>query len=239
LGWLWSVAMPLTSVLVYSYVFGTLMQAEAPIGDPSKLKHFGLFLLSGLVPFAFFSSVTTAGMESLLKSADLIRKVAFPHESLVIAAVLNGLVQFAIELGLLIIIFTFAGTKALLYLPATLVISALLGIFSLGISLILAAWTVRFRDLSHFWIILLQVWFFATPIVYPESLITDRVPTILQQVLSLNPLRPFITAFRNTLYDGTIPSLRLALILVLLATVSLFTGVVVFYSITVNLAEEV
>jgi ABC-type polysaccharide/polyol phosphate export permease len=75
--------------------------------------------------------------------------------------------------------------------------------------------------------------------VYPESLITDRVPTILQQVLSLNPLRPFITAFRNTLYDGTIPSLRLALILVLLATVSLFTGVVVFYSITVNLAEEV
>jgi len=239
LGWLWSLATPLTSLVIYSYVFGTLLQAVAPLGTPSGITSFGLFLLSGLIPFGFFSSATGAGINALLESADLIRKVSFPRESLVLAKVLNAVVQFNIEIVLLIVVFLIAGSPLLPWLPVTLALVIVFVIFVVGISLFLAVATVHFRDIPHFWGILLQIWFFATPIVYPPTLLDDNVQGPLKIVLDLNPLTHFVEAFRSTLYHGTGVAYQEFLLLVILSLSSLVAGWLLFGRYSQTLAEDI
>tara|TARA_X000001036_G_C20663200_1_gene799760 strand:- start:765 stop:1577 length:813 start_codon:yes stop_codon:yes gene_type:complete len=237
-GWLWSLATPLTSLVIYSYVFGTLLKTNAPPGDPSGITTFGLFLLSGLIPFGFFSSATGAGINALIESADLIRKVAFPRESLVLAKVLNAAVQFCIEIVLLMIVFLIAGSPLLPWIPITLLLVALFIIFTTGVSLLLSAGTIYLRDIPHFWGILIQIWFFATPIVYPPSLLDEHVQGPLKTILNLNPINHFVEAFRLTLYDGRGISLNSFLILFAISFGSLVTGWVLFGRLTHSVAED-
>lgn len=237
-GWLWSLATPLTSLIIYSYVFGTLLKTNAPPGDPSGITTFGLFLLSGLIPFGFFSSATGAGINALVESADLIRKVAFPRESLILAKILNAAVQFCIEIFLLVIVFLIAGSPLLPWLPETLLLVLLFTIFTTGVSLLLSVGTVYLRDIPHFWGIFIQIWFFATPIVYPPSLLEQHVQGPLKLILDLNPINHFVEAFRTTLYDGKGVSFGSLLILVGISFGSLVIGWVLFGRFTHSVAED-
>jgi len=239
LGWAWSMLNPLATVAIYSFIFGTLFASTAPQGDPSGLTGFAYYLLCGLLPWNFFSLVTGLGLGAISGNAVLVRRVAFPNEILVFSNVLHGCVQFAIEMALLAIVLLIAGSPILPWLPLVIITSLLLAVFAAGFALALSVLAVYFRDTTYLWGILVQVWFFATPIVYAPALLEDRAPEWIQRVLSLNPMNEFVKVYRRLLYDAGAPSLLAMLLLVLSAGVSVALGWLVFRRFARRLAEEV
>jgi lipopolysaccharide transport system permease protein len=176
LGWTWSMLNPLAAVAIYGFVFGIVFRAAPPVGDPSGIDNFALFLVAGLIPWSFFSLVNNLGLGSIASNSALVKRVAFPREILVFSNVLHACVQFAIELTLLCIIFALAGSPFFPWIPMIVLTAMLLAVFGTGIALVLAALAVYFRDLNYLWLIVLQAWFFATPIVYPPALLEEQAP---------------------------------------------------------------
>lgn len=238
LGWTWSLLNPLATVALYSFVFGKLFGSVAPVGDPSRISQFALYLLTGIIPWGFFATVTSMSTSAILGNSGLVRKVAFPRQTLVIAQVLFMVVQTAIELSLVATILLIAGSPLLPWLPVTLVLLVCLAVFALGISLCLSVLTVYFRDLPYLWTIVIQVWFFLTPIVYNYDNIKSKLGTVPRTVVSLNPMTVFVRAFRHTLYDGTHPIPSSLLLIALYSFLSLLIGAAVFRRLNRRLAEE-
>lgn len=239
LGWAWSMLNPLATVAIYSFVFGVLFESNAPVGDPSGLKGFAYFLLCALLPWNFFSLITSLGMGAISANSGLVRRVAFPREVLVFSNVLHACVQFAIEMGLLAIVLLIAGSPFLPWLPVVILISVLLAIFASGFALALSTLSVYFRDITYLWTIFIQVWFFLTPVVYAPSVVQDRAPAWANDILRLNPMSAFVNTYRELLYDATAPSLPRLGAMVVAAFASLALGWAVFNRMGRRLPEEV
>ena len=239
LGWAWSMLNPLSQILIYGFVFGTLLGAQAPIGDPSGLDSFAFFLLCGLLPWNFFSLITSLGLGAVSSNAGLVRRVAFPREVLVFSNVLHACVQFTIEIGLLLVILLVAGSPFIPWLPVVVLTSVLLAIFATGIAMALSVLAVYFRDMSYLWAIVVQVWFWATPIVYPPTLLETEAPAWINNVLQFNPMNGFIEVYRRCLYDAAAPGLTTMLGLVAISFVSLLIGWSIFARMSRRLPEEV
>ena len=238
LGWTWSMLNPLATVAIYTFVFGYLFQAVAPIGNPSGVKVFALYLLCGLLPWNFFMLVTGTGMASMLQNAALVRKVSFPREILVFAQSLHGIVQFSIEMGLFAIVLLIASTTFIPWIPVVLLQMVLLMLFASGIALALAAGNVYFRDLGYLWQIFSQVWFFATPIVYTEETLKGRVSPFLLTILQWNPMAVFARGFRRSMYDGKFVGWTNLGACAIMAIVSLVIGWTIFTKLSRRFAEE-
>jgi len=182
--------------------------------------------------------VTNGGMVALLSNAALVRKVAFPRETLVFAQVLHGLVQFGIEMSLLSVVLLIFGSSLLPWFPMTMLLMLLLAAFASGIALALAAIGVYFRDMAYLWSILSQMWFFATPIVYSGNLLNDTVPKWARELLQLNPIAQFSEGFRRTMYHARPPGLVATLSLTATAAISLGLGSIIFAGLSRRFAEE-
>ncbi|MFM8529583.1 MAG: ABC transporter permease, partial [Ilumatobacteraceae bacterium] len=205
LGWAWSMLNPLANVAIYFFVFGVLFDAQAPTGVNSDLQGFAWFLLCALLPWNYWSLINNMGLTAMSTNAGLVRRVAFPRELLVFSAVLHATVQFGIELVLLAIIFLILGSPFLPWLPIVLLTVVLLGILASGFALALSALAVYFKDLSYLWTIALQVWFFATPIVYNPDLIDTQAPGWKQPILEANPMNMGVSIFRDCLDHAQSP----------------------------------
>jgi ABC-type polysaccharide/polyol phosphate export permease len=238
LGWTWSMLNPLATVAIYSFVFGHLFGAGAPVGVHSGIETFALYLLCALLPWNFFMLVTSLGMNSLLANAALVRKVAFPREVLVFANSLHGVVQFSIEMSLLTIALVITGSFFFVWIPIVLLQMVLLTLFATGLALALAAGNVYFRDLGYLWQIFSQMWFFATPIVYMPNLIEGKVPGWAEWIFKLNPMAVFGQGFRRSMYDNMFPGWDNLGACALVALVSMVFGWTVFTKLSRRFAEE-
>ncbi len=238
LGWSWSLLNPLALVAIYSFVFGVVFGSKAPVGDPSGLTTYALYLLSGLLPWSFFALVTGLGLSSLIGNAGLVRKVAFARETLVFSQSIFGFVQHCIEMSLLCTIMLIAGSPILPWLPEVLLLMVLLTIFSTGLGLILAVFAAYFRDLVYLWTIIMQAYFFMTPIIYNQDVLVGRVPGPLLKILEYNPMAVFIRSFRHTLYDGRGAEAGNIFFLFVVSFSIFFIGFKVFHRFTRRLAEE-
>lgn len=238
LGWTWSLLNPAATVIVYSYVFGVLFKSVPPMGDPSGIHSFAFYMLCALIPWNFFLQTTAMGMGAMSGNAALIRKVAFPRETLVFAQVLHCMVQFVIEIALLTVIMAVFGSRhLLLMLPFTVLLMLLVALFATGVALTLASVSVYFRDTQYLWMIATQFWFFATPIVYSSTLLEGLNPTV-QSVLRLNPFVHFAEGFRRTMYDGRAIELVPTVVLTAVSLVTCFTGWKIFNRLSRRFAEE-
>lgn len=237
LGWSWSMLNPLATVVIYTFIFSVVFKAEPPVGDPSGVKVYALYLLTGSLPWAFYVLVTNLGMTSLVSNAALVRKVAFPREILVFSNALHALTQHAIEMSLLAIALLVAGGHFLPYIPVVALYMVLLGLFACGIALALAALYVYFRDMNYLWTIIIQMWFFATPIVYTEDRLSGVNETV-QTLLRWNPMAVFVRGFRMTLYDGRLVDLGNFVSCVGFAAASLVLGWWLFVRLSRRFAEE-
>jgi ABC-type polysaccharide/polyol phosphate export permease len=238
LGWAWSLINPLATTAIFSYVFGTVFGAQPPQGDPSGVENYALYLLCALLPWNFFMMVTDGGMSALVSNAGLVRKVAFPRETLVFAQVFHAFVQFSIEMALLATVLFIAGSPLLRWLPLTFVFMLLVAAFAAGIALALSAINVYFRDVAYLWSVITQIWFYATPIIYPGTFLEDAVSEQAQRVLSYNPFAQFSEAFRRTMYDARPPGLTATLLLAAMSFVTLAVGWWIFGKLSRRFAEE-
>jgi ABC-type polysaccharide/polyol phosphate export permease len=239
LGWAWSMLNPLSQILIYGFVFGTLLGAQAPIGQPSGLDSFAFFLLCGLLPWNFFALITSLGLGAVSSNAGLVRRVAFPREVLVFSNVLHACVQFSIEITLLLVILLVAGSPFLPWLPLAVFTSILLALFATGIALALSVLAVYFRDMGYLWVIVTQVWFWATPIVYPPTLLESEAPQWVNDILKLNPMNGFVEVYRRLLYDAGAPGWPTMVGLVAISFSSLAIGWTIFHRMSRRLPEEV
>lgn len=238
LGWSWSLLNPLAQMAIYTFVFGLLFGAKAPTGDPSGVTTYGLYLLTGIIPWGFFALICGVGLQSILSNTNLVRKVAFARESLVLSQVLFCFVQFSIEMTLVCVVLLIAGSAILPWLPVTVLLMVLLACFAGGLALVLSVSAVFFRDLPYLWTIINQLWFFATPVIYDPKIIDGKVPDVVHSILHWNPTAVFIRAFRATTYHGRSPNIADIGALALSAIVSLVIGLLTFNKLKVRLAEE-
>jgi ABC-type polysaccharide/polyol phosphate export permease len=239
LGWTWSLVNPLVTMALFTVVFGVFLRANPDRGNPSGLDVFALWLLCGLLPWNYLATTLSGGTAALVGNSNLIKKVWFPRETLVGAVAGANLVTLLIELAVLTAALTVAGNRtAVLWLPAVAVVTALLVVFVLGLALALSVLNVYFRDTEHFLAILLQVWFYASPIVYPVALVQDHLPPALLDLYDANPFARFAAAYRNLLYDLRWPPVTTFALLVGYAAGSLLLGGLVFRRLAGRLAEE-
>ena len=186
LGVSWAVIQPLFTMLVFTIVFGNLAKISSD-GVP-----YALFSFCALMPWTYFSGVLNEASNSLTSNANMLSKVYFPRMVLPLAAMFGKLLDFSITLivmGVLLIVFNFAPSYQLLYLPLLLLF---LMMTALGPSLILAAWSVQYRDIKYAMTFIVQLLMYAAPVVYPLSLIPQKY----QLWYALNPLVGVIEGFR-------------------------------------------
>lgn len=235
LGQLWGLLNPIALMIIYTIVFSRILRVAPPVGRPSGLDVFALWVLCGLLPWMFLSNCVTSGLAALVTNAGLITKVWFPREVLVASATIGWVVSFGFELAVLIVALTVAGQlTAILWAVATLPVIALLLVLGTGLALMASVLNVYFRDTAQLVGIGMQLWFFATPIVYPSSL----VPDTFRQLLWLNPMASFTDCFRALLYDGRVPAFNNVLAITLWSAVGLAAGIWLFRRFEPRLAEE-
>lgn len=241
LGQGWSLVNPLATMATYTLVFGVLLEGRNPPGN-NNITAFALWLLGGLLAWSFFSSAVTTGMTSLISNGNLIKKVYFPREVLVASSVLAFNVSFATELLVYAVALLVFGSFIFQWLPMVLLLVALLTVFALGLALALSVANVYFRDTSHFVAILMQLWFYATPIVYPPSLVEKFSTTFLGfRVITfyrLNPMTRFVEAFRDVFYFSRWPDVDTLLYCAASALLSIALGYWLFSRFEGRLAEE-
>lgn len=249
-GQLWSLVNPLALMLIYSFVFLLIIRIQPDVGDPSGLNNFPLFLLCGLLPWTFFSTVINSGAGSLVANAGLIQKVSFNRLVLPLSVVGSAGYNWLFEMGVLVIALTIAvglmGGIMLQWLPLVVIAMVLLAVFAAGIALMLAIANVYFRDTQWFITLILQMWFYLSPIIYPTRMVTDvsrelgglfGTPITLGSIYYLNPIVHFLEVFRNLLYDNRWPSPTAWLICLAWAVGSFVVGLAVFRRFEKNLAE--
>jgi lipopolysaccharide transport system permease protein len=190
LGVLWAVIQPVFPMAVFAVFFGRLA------GMPSDGIPYPAFALAGLLPWTFFASAVTNSAASVVGSASLVTKVYFPRMIIPASAVLTALVDLAAAsaaLAGLIVWYQIPLRASLFMLP---VLVAVLTMLALGVGMLSAGLTVRYRDVKYALPMLIQFWMFATPIIFPSSLVPER----WRFVLGLNPLTGIIENFRSAVF---------------------------------------
>jgi lipopolysaccharide transport system permease protein len=209
LGAAWAIIQPLFMMLVFSLFFGRLAKV------PSDGVPYPVFTLCALLPWQLFAHALTESGNSLVSNERLITKVYFPRLVIPIAAVLGGLVDFAIAFVLLLLMMAYYGivpTWAVITLPGFVLLAVLT---ALGVGLWLSALNVQYRDVRHTLNFLVQFWLFATPVAYPSSLVPER----WRPLMGLNPMAGVVEGFRWALLgksDPPGPMLGVSIVVVLL-----------------------
>jgi lipopolysaccharide transport system permease protein len=190
LGAAWAIIQPLFTMIIFTIFFGNLAKV------PSDGIPYPIFAYAALLPWTFFSNAITSSGNSLVGSAHLITKVYFPRMIIPGAAVAAGLIDLMIAFGILIILMVYYGVGAtwnLLMLPALILLTTLLAI---GVGMWTSALNVKYRDIRYALPFAIQLTMFATPIIYPVSLIPER----WRWAFNLNPLTGIIEGFRASFF---------------------------------------
>lgn len=242
LGMAWSVLKPLMLFAVMYVVFVRFLRFGAGI------PHFAVSLLLAQTLWAFFQEATSQGMQAIVGRGDLLRKLKFPKYIVVVSSTVSALINLVISLFVVLIFMIVNGVE---FRPTILLFPFVimeLYLFSLGVALLLSTLFVRFRDIGHIWDVIMQAWFYATPIIYPlTQLINVGWLSIAKLVLMLNPIAQIIQDARHlvvTTQTETIWRLvgqqcwLLKLIPLLIIVIVLLVGVTVFRRRSPYFAEE-
>lgn len=227
LGIIWSFLNPLLQIAVYAIVFPLIMK--------SSLPNYTVFLCCGLIPWNFFSTAISRTSFTMIENGNIIKKVFFPREILPLSVVTSEAINFVISTIIILAFVLGYGmgiSKFIIFYPLVLLIQYFLLI---GISFIVSSVTVYFRDLQHFISIILQLLFYATPIVYAP----DSIPANFQWILQYNPMTYIINGYRDIFYYQQMPDF-VSLLMVLVGSIILCViGYLIFNKLQRRFAEEI
>lgn len=228
LGYAWSLLKPLLLFAIMYVVFGMLVKL-------GSIEHYAVYLLLGIVLWTFFSEATNQGMNSILARGDLLRKISFPKYIIVLSTTISALINLTLNLVIVGVLMVLNGVDlgpnswlAILYIIE-------IYIFALGLTLFLSALNVKYRDTGHIWEIIMQAAFYATPIIYPLSLVVEK-SELAAQVLLMNPVAQAIQDVRYVLVTKesvTASSLYVNDLYVLVPfaiVVTVFVGGIIYFS---------
>jgi len=239
LGFLWSLITPLMQMMIYTVVFSVIIRVKVE-------WPFAVFLLTAQLPWLFFSNCLMMGAGSVIEHGNLIKKVSFPRELIPIATVLSNLINFGITLvvlgGFLICYNIPITSHLILLIPATIILT----MFAMGLTFITAALAVFFRDIFHILEVLLLMWFWAVPVVYPifpaKISLLNGLPENWEWVgvvYRWNPMVQILELFRYTFLYQQWPSWRVITYSFVSAVICLIIGLLVFRKASPKFAREI
>ncbi len=226
LGIFWSFLNPLLQLAVYAFIFPMILKNEQ--------DNYIMFLFVALIPWTFFTTAVNQGTDVVVQNGNIVKKVYFPRTILPVSVVTSAAINFMISTIIVIIFAIFTGlgiSKYILFYPLVLLIQYLV---TLGIVLMLSSITVYLRDLQHIIGVVIQVLFYATPIVYAPS----SIPQQFSFILTLNPMSHVINAYRDIFYYQQMPNLQSLLIVLLVGVVLCVLGYMIFTKLEKRFAEE-
>ena len=237
LGVLWSLLNPLLMTLVFTVVFTLMLQSD--------IEDYPVFFMCGYLPWSFLQASLMGSTNSIVGNAHLIKKVYFPREVLPLSEVLSNLVNFLLALIVLfgmILVFQVKLSPAVLLLPVLILAQVL---FMLGISFFLATANVFYRDTEHILQVLMQAWFFLTPIFYPITILPESSQILGMTVniqlwaRRLNPMASLVASYRDILYRGVPTGLDFLFRTIVTCVIVFIIGYLIFCRFSRVFGEEV
>ena len=226
LGVIWSFINPLLQICVYAIVFPLIMR--------NNIENYTVFMVCGLIPWTYFSSVINRSSFVMIENGNIIKKVYFPREILPISLATSETITFLISTIIIIgfVLLTGVGISWLIIFYPLLLLAQY--ILLIGISLIVSCITVYFRDLQHFIGVFLQLLFYGTPIVYSIETIPER----FRWILNLNPMTHIIEGYRDIFYYQQMPNLNSVFIIIAVGILVTIIGYALFNKLQKRFAEE-
>ncbi len=219
LGVFWTLLSPLLMMIVLSFVFSNMFKFA--------VANYPVYILSGQVVFNFFSESTNASMTSIINNAQLIKKVYIPKYILTISSVVSSIINVMASFTALILVMVAMRSE----LHYTMIISFIpllvLFVFATGIGLILASYSVKFRDITHFYSVFLTALMYLMPVIYPMSIV-ENVP-IVNNIVAWNPLTIILNTFRDLVMNGVIENIFPFFVVSIISFLVLILGFFVFY----------
>ena len=200
LGWLWAIIQPAAAVIIFTLIFTRIVPIDT--GDTPYI----IFSYVAVVPWTFLSTSLTDMSASLVANMNLIKKIYFPREAIPIAAMLARLMDFGVAAALIIILMIIYEMP--LYLPGLLFLPLILAIqmtLLLGLGMGLSALNVFYRDVQSVLTLVIQIWFYASPIIYPVTMIPEKFRTLY----FLNPMAGILESYRDVLIHARMPGIYL------------------------------
>lgn len=239
LGILWSVLKPLALFAVMYVVFVRFLKFTD--GTPE----FPIILLLGISLWSFFSEATAVGMRSIVDRGDILRKINFPKTIIVLSTTTGSLIGLAINIIVVIIFALFSGVQFTWWVLLVPLGVMQLYVLAIGLSFVLSALYVKYRDIGHIWDVILQALFYATPIIYPLSMVSTDYPGIAK-IMLLSPItQPIQDIRRNLIAPETVPTVwsafdqwYIAIIPIILTVIILVVGIVYFNKHSKSFAES-
>jgi len=199
LGAAWTVLSPLALIVVYTVIFSQVMHNKLP-GDNTEFGY-SIYLCAGILTWGLFSDIVTRGQTMFLEQANLIKKINFPRICLPVIVVCNAAINFAIIFTLFVVFLVGAGQFPGWVFFDLLPVLLLQVLFAIGLGMVLGVLNVFFRDVGQFFTILLQFWFWFTPVVYPVTIL----PPGVRQLMGWNPMAALIQSYQTILVQGQAP----------------------------------
>jgi lipopolysaccharide transport system permease protein len=229
LGWLWAILQPLLLMLIFTVLFAL----TAP-RMPSEGLPYSVFVYAAVLPWTFFSTAVSNGTNSLVSHTQLVTKIWFPREILPLSYITAALFDFLVASTLLVALMLYHGVAPARYIVLAVPIVGLIAVLASAIALAMAALQVRFRDVGLAMPLLLQVWMFLSPVVYPYS----QVPGRFRPLYQLNPMAGLIEGFRRVTVQGQPPDWHLILISALVSAALLPGCYLYFKYVEATLADR-
>ena len=227
LGFLWSFLSPMFQILIYNLVFTQVFH--------NSMTNFYIYLMTGILPWTFFSDSLGQGTGAIVYNAEMVKKIYFPREVLVISEVSAKLVNMLLSFIVMAFFLLISGTGFSIHLILLPVIVLFEFIFALGCAFLVSAVTVYLRDMEYVIGVILMAWIWATPIMYDLEIVTSPV---LKRILYLNPMTTIISCYHYILYYHTWPrSWDLGIPLVA-AVLALTIGYLTFNKLNRRFVEE-
>ena len=235
LGPLWYVIQPLVNTIVFTVIFGNLAKIPTD-GNPPFL-----FYLSGTVIWSYFAICLTTTSRTFLTNAHIFGKVYFPRVSVPLSNVIFSLVQFFLQFIIFLFFYIYFFTNGtslnfninlLIILPLLLLQTAFLG---LGFGLLISSLTTKYRDLNFVMDFFVQLWMFATPIVYPLSLVPDNYKLII----AINPMTSVVETFRKIFFDNSAIQIEHIIISLSVTIIIFILGIINFNRVERNFMDTI
>jgi lipopolysaccharide transport system permease protein len=227
LGPLWAILQPTLLMLIYTVIFSRIVRV------PTDGAPYALFAYSALLPWTFFSTAVSTATNSLVSHSTLVTKVYFPREILPLTYVIAALIDFLVASSMLGVLMAYYHVPLSVHAVLAIPTIAVLMLFSIAVSLLLSGIQVRYRDIGVALPLLLQLWMFATPIVYPLSI----VPARWQALYSLNPMVGVVESFRRVTLQAMPPDFHALATSALVAVTLLLVAFIYFKHVEATVAD--
>ena len=199
LGAVWTIINPLSMIVVYTVIFAKLMQAKLP-GIDSTFGY-SIYLCVGVLTWGFFTEIVTRAQNVFLENANLLKKISFPRLSLPVIVVANASLNFLIIFSLFVIFLVISGNFPGVVFLAIFPVLAIQILFSVGLGISIGVLNVFFRDVGQLFGVILQFWFWLTPVVYPVTILPESVVKFIHY----NPMYPIMQAYQGIVVSGKWP----------------------------------